>query len=50
MDCSRCGTPMECGVCPNCGFPVIRIAKVIRAVMGKSCPTVLLSCSKEKPS
>ncbi len=26
MDCSRCGTPMEGGVCPECGFPVIRIA------------------------
>ena len=24
MDCPRCGTPMEGGVCPNCGFPVIR--------------------------
>lgn len=22
MDCPRCGTPMENGVCPNCGFPV----------------------------
>lgn len=28
MDCPRCGTPMEGGVCPNCGFPVIRIARV----------------------
>ena len=25
MDCPRCGTPMESGVCPNCGFPVIQI-------------------------
>ncbi len=25
MDCPRCGTPMEGGVCPECGFPVIRI-------------------------
>lgn len=22
MDCPRCGTPMEDGVCPSCGFPV----------------------------
>ena len=25
MDCPRCGTPMEGGICPNCGFPVNRI-------------------------
>ena len=25
MDCPRCGTPMGGGVCPECGFPVIRI-------------------------
>ena len=25
MDCPRCGTPMEGGICPNCGFPVIQI-------------------------
>ncbi len=25
MDCPRCGSPMEGGVCPECGFPVIRI-------------------------
>ncbi len=25
MDCPRCGTPMEGCVCPECGFPVIRI-------------------------
>lgn len=25
MDCPRCGTPMEGGICPECGFPVIRI-------------------------
>ena len=24
MDCPRCGTRMEGGVCPNCGFPVIQ--------------------------
>ena len=22
MDCPRCGTPMEGGICPECGFPV----------------------------
>ena len=22
MNCPRCGTPMDGGVCPNCGFPV----------------------------
>lgn len=27
MDCPRCGTPMEGGICPECGFPVIRIVK-----------------------
>ena len=27
MDCPRCGTPMEGGVCPECGFPVLRIVK-----------------------
>lgn len=32
MDCPRCGTPMEFGVCPECGFPVIRIAKMKRNV------------------
>lgn len=32
MDCPRCGTPMEGGVCPECGFPVIRFAKVKRTV------------------
>lgn len=25
MDCPRCGTPMEGGICPECGFPVNRI-------------------------
>ncbi len=24
MNCPRCGTPMEGGVCPECGFPVTR--------------------------
>ena len=24
MDCPRCGTRMEGGVCPECGFPVLR--------------------------
>ena len=27
MNCPRCGTLMEGGVCPNCGFPVNRIAR-----------------------
>lgn len=26
MDCPRCGTPMEGGICLECGFPVNRIA------------------------
>ena len=26
MECPRCGTPMEFGICPECGFPVIQIA------------------------
>lgn len=46
MECPRCGTTMECGVCPNCGFPVIRIAKVKRAVR-RNCLTIP-SYSKEK--
>ena len=25
MDCPRCGTPMEGGICPECGFPVNRV-------------------------
>ena len=27
MDCPRCGTKMERGVCPECGFPVVRYNK-----------------------
>ena len=29
MNCPRCGTPMQGGVCPECGFPVnwLRIEK-----------------------
>lgn len=27
MNCPRCGTPMEGGVCPECGFPVNRMRK-----------------------
>ena len=27
MNCPRCGTKMEGGVCPNCGFPVTRFRK-----------------------
>lgn len=27
MDCPRCGTPMEGGICPECGFPVNRVVK-----------------------
>lgn len=22
MDCPRCGSPMDGGVCPECGFPI----------------------------
>ena len=31
MNCPRCGTPMQGGVCPECGFPVnrLRMAKKI---------------------
>ena len=25
MDCPRCGSPMDGGICPECGFPVNRI-------------------------
>ena len=25
MNCPRCGTPMQGGVCPECGFPVNRL-------------------------
>ena len=32
MDCPRCGTPMEGGVCPECGFPVIQIVRIKRKV------------------
>ena len=32
MDCPRCGTPMEGGICPECGFPVIRFARMRRTV------------------
>ena len=27
MNCPRCGTPMQDGVCPECGFPVNRLTK-----------------------
>ena len=27
MNCPRCGTPMEGGICPECGFPVNRMRK-----------------------
>ena len=27
MNCPRCGTPMQGGVCPECGFPVNRHTK-----------------------
>ena len=25
MNCPRCGTPMQGGICPECGFPVNRL-------------------------
>ena len=28
MNCPRCGTEMEGGVCPECGFPELRVVKV----------------------
>ncbi len=28
MNCPRCGTPMQGGVCPECGFPVNRVRKM----------------------
>lgn len=33
MDCPRCGTPMEHGICPNCGFPVVRIVPYQRMII-----------------
>ena len=27
MNCPRCGTKMQGGVCPECGFPVNQIRK-----------------------
>lgn len=27
MNCPRCGTPMQGGICPECGFPVNRARK-----------------------
>ena len=27
MDCPRCGTRMQGGVCPECGFPINRARK-----------------------
>ena len=36
MDCPRCGTPMEGGICPECGFPVLRFDKTIKKVRDKT--------------
>ena len=41
MNCPRCGTLMQGGVCPECGFPVTRYAKKKR----KRAPTLFLTCS-----
>ena len=30
MTCPRCGTEMENGVCPECGFPVTRYRRKTR--------------------
>ncbi len=27
MNCPRCGTKMEGGICPECGFPVTRYCR-----------------------
>ena len=35
MDCPRCGTRMQYGVCPNCGFPVNRMRRKSRKNMNK---------------
>ena len=35
MDCPRCGTRMEGGVCPECGFPVLR--QILLSKVQKSC-------------
>ncbi len=31
MQCPRCGTMMEGGVCPECGFPVLRLILLSKA-------------------
>lgn len=31
MFCPRCGTRMQGGICPMCGFPVNRLRKKVRS-------------------
>lgn len=40
MCCPRCGTKMEGGVCPECGFPVTRYCKKRIAYRRAACPHV----------
>ena len=28
MDCPRCGSTMDGGICPECGFPIARYVKL----------------------
>ena len=28
MDCPRCGSSMDGGICPECGFPIARYVKL----------------------
>ena len=37
MTCPRCGTEMEGGVCPECGFPVTRYRRKTAAYCKKVC-------------
>ncbi len=34
MNCPRCGTPMQGGICPNCGFPVNRLRYSKKRIVG----------------
>ena len=38
MTCPRCGTKMEGGVCPECGFPVTRYWRKKGAYRRQACP------------
>ena len=42
MNCPRCGTKMQGGVCPECGFPVNQIRKKNRT------ENVLIKTEKKK--